>query len=164
MNASDWVKALNLTPLEEGGHFREAYGSKVWSAYPQYDGTRQTATSVYYLLTAQEVQRFHRLRSDESWYFHAGAPLTIHVIAPDGEYGQHSLGLNIASGEQPQVVVPGGHIFGARGNPDSGHDYTLVSCTVSPGFDVRDVELFLADDLIRRYPKHLPIIRRLMTS
>lgn len=90
--------------------------------------------------------------------------MTVHVIAPDGSYTQHALGLNLEMNEQPQLCISRDHIFGATVNATSSDEYSVVSCMVSPGFDFADFELFTEDDLISQYPQHEDIIVRLTSA
>lgn len=106
----------------------------------------------------REVSRFHRIKSDEIWYYHSGTPLVIHIITKEGELKKVRLGLDAEREEQPQVLVPKGCIFGALMD---GPGYSLVGCMVSPGFDYEDFELLSREDLIKEYPQHEFIIKRL---
>jgi uncharacterized protein len=106
-----------------------------------------------------EVSRFHRLKSDEIWYFHAGSSLMLYIIDAGGELKQFALGLNAAQGELPQIIVPRGSIFGAI--VSQADSFTLMGCMVSPGFDFNDFELFSRDALLKEYPQHAEIIGRL---
>ena len=152
-----WIEKLELIPHPEGGFYKETFqsGEKV-NIY----GERKLYTSIYFLLRSQDVSHFHRLKSDELWYFHAGSPLTIHMIHENGEYEEVKLGLNIENGEVPQFLVPKQHaIFGSSVlENDTG---SLVGCMVSPGFDFQDFELFTQADLISQYPQHKEIIKKL---
>ncbi|GMA62466.1 cupin domain-containing protein [Alicyclobacillus fastidiosus] len=165
MNAQAWIQQLDLTPHPEGGHYRELYHSGIFMEDPavqaQYGGLRETATSIYFLLETTDVSRFHRLKSDEIWYFHAGSPLTVHVISPDGAYSTHKVGLDVTQGQSPQVLIPRGHIFGATVDDVEDGAYAVVSCMVTPGFDFDDFELFDRETLMSKYPEHHQIIQRL---
>ncbi len=156
-----WIRKLDLIKHPEGGYFGESYrcpetvhlksGSSVLE--------RQLASSIYFLLPEREVSCFHRLRYDEIWYFHDGSPLTIYMIDGKGELHQQKLGLDIAEGELPQIVVPRGCIFGAAVCRDD--SYTLMGCVVSPGFDYQDFELLSRDVLMKEYPQYREIIWKL---
>jgi predicted cupin superfamily sugar epimerase len=111
------------------------------------------------LLPSNEVSRFHRLKSDEIWYFHAGSSLTIYLIDGKGNLSELKLGLNSALGELPQVIVPQGSIFGAVVNLEN--SFTLMGCMVSPGFDFNDFELMAQDPLLKKYPQHEKLIVKL---
>jgi len=105
------------------------------------------------------VSRLHRLRSDEVWHFHAGGPLVIESITPDGAAGRAVLGPVPDAGHVFQHVVPAGHWFGAvLERPDT---YALVGCTVAPGFDFAELELARRDELLARFPQHRALIERL---
>ena len=159
-----WIKALNLIKHPEGGYFQESYRSpemihlKSGSAILE----RNSASSIYFLLPGNEVSCFHRLRYDEIWYYHAGSPLTVYMIDGSGRLSEQKLGLDIAAGESPQIVVPRGYIFGAAvSQVDS---YTLIGCVVSPGFDYQDFELLSRKTLLEQYPQHHNIIIKLTTA
>ena len=110
------------------------------------------------MLRDGEVSNFHRLKSDEMWYYHSGSPLTIYMISPEGEFITEQLGLNIENGEKPQVLVPKDFIFGSAMNNEG---YALVGCMVSPGFEFRDFELFKRSFLLEKYPQYEEIILKL---
>jgi predicted cupin superfamily sugar epimerase len=161
--AARWIRALGLTPHPEGGFFRETYraGEGIASAHlpARFGGDRVFATAIYFLLEGYQVSRLHRIRSDEVWHFHAGGPLTVYAIAPDGALTQAALGLDVEVGQTPQHVVPAGQWFGAALEaPDA---YALVSCTVAPGFDFAELELAHRDALLARFPQHAALIERL---
>jgi len=158
-----WMDALALKPHPEGGYYRETYRSgesiSAGALPDRYTGRRSLCTAIYFLLERSEFSAFHRIRSDEVWHFHDGGTLTLHRIAPDGSYAATRIGLDAAAGEVPQANVPAGCWFGATVSGSPG--YTLVSCTVSPGFDFADFEIGQREDLLRRYPQHAATIERL---
>ena len=141
--ARDWVDALGLQPHPEGGYFKETYRSteSVDQAHlpPRFGGSRAFSTAIYFLLEAGQVSAWHRIKSDELWHFYDGGPLEISVRMANGQTEVHSLGLDLEAGERPQIVIPANHWFSAR--PKTGTAYTLVGCTVSPGFDFADFTL-----------------------
>ncbi len=161
-NADSWIKDLGLLPHPEGGFYRETYRSEEIlprAALPdRFTGERCCATSIYFLLRGGEVSTLHRIQSDEIWYYHAGAPLNIYVISPDGALAILKLGLRIESGELPQAIVPAGSWFGV--SPAADGDYSLVGCSVSPGFDFVDFELASRTELLKEYPEHREVIMR----
>ncbi|GLG01630.1 cupin [Alicyclobacillus hesperidum subsp. aegles] len=169
MDASDWIEALQLEPHPEGGFYRETYHSPVWmedeSTLGHYGSPRRSATSIYFLLRAEDVSHFHRLKSDELWYFHVGDPLVVHTIDASGKYTAHALGVRMDVGERPQLLVPKGTIFGSSPAPQKPNQhvfgYSLVSCMVTPGFDYRDFELCKRHELVTQFPQHASIIERL---
>lgn len=143
MTADDWIKELQLKKHPEGGYFRETYRSD--ESIPQnalpsrYKGGRDFSTAIYFLLKSDQASALHRIQSDELWFFHDGSPIEITVKSPGGNDQKIMLGKDILSGECLQAVMPKQYWFSARVlKPDS---YTLVSCTVSPGFDFADFEL-----------------------
>jgi len=157
LNAETFIQKLQLEPHPEGGFYRPTFQSEEWMSRQQ--GERRFYTSIYFLLRSQDVSHFHRLQSDELWYFHAGSPLTVHMIHPDGTYEARKLGLNVELGEQPQILVPKDTIFGST--VDEEDTFSLVGCMVSPGFDFKDFELFKEQELLDQFPQHEKIIKKL---
>ena len=122
MTPQDIITHLNLAPHPEGGHYRQT-----WQA--SNDG-RPTGTCIYFLLQAGEQSHWHTVDAAEIWLYHAGAPLVLSLSETDaGPAQDHLLTPDLTKGA-PQIIVPTGHWQSAR----STGDYTLVSCTVSPGF------------------------------
>lgn len=166
MHSADYfVKNLNMTAHPEGGFYKEIYTSEESITSQElkvdYEGSRILWTSIYFLLRDGEVSKFHRLKSDEMWYYHSGSPLTIYMISPNGELITEQLGLDVEHGEKPQVLVPKDYIFGSAMNNEG---YALVGCMVSPGFEFRDFELFKRNDLLEKYPQYEEIIKKLTTG
>ncbi len=143
-----------MHPHPEGGFYVETYRSE----HTIPGKNRQLMTAIYFLLPAGHVSRFHRIQSDELWFFHEGNPLTIHTLNEDGHHA-HLLGLDIDSGQHPQLLVPAQTIFGSSSDVNEG--YSLVSCVVAPGFDFQDFELFSAEELLSQFPDYTEIIERL---
>jgi len=164
MGAQEWVRALQLQPHPEGGYFAEVYrasGSIPASVLPPEfaGGDRAYSTSIYFLLRSGERSLLHQIASDEVWHFYTGSRLTIHVIYPDGAYQRLPLGINVDAGDRLQQVVPAMTWFGATVNdPDS---FSLVGCTVAPGFDFRDFRLANRHDLQQQFPQHADLITQL---
>jgi predicted cupin superfamily sugar epimerase len=164
-NSQYWIDKLSLIKHPEGGYYREIYRSPgkinvTGSASADNEKKeRDLASSIYFLLPSDDVSCFHRLTSDELWYFHAGSGLTIYIIDAHGALNQIGLGLDADQGELPQVLVPRGSIFGAMVNQTD--SYTLIGCMVAPGFDFHDFELLERKTLLKNYPEHQAIIRRL---
>ena len=153
-NAAYWVHGLDLMPHPEGGYYRESYRSDITMDLSGpgtgSSGTRSIATSIFYLLESPDFSAFHRIRSDEVWHHYAGGTLLIHMIGPDGRYWRQGLASSLVSGALPQWTVPAGTWFAAR--PES--SYSLVGCSVSPGFDFQDFELAKRAELVRQFPAH----------
>lgn len=125
------VRELDLIAHPEGGHYRETFRDATSS------GERARSTAIYFLLRAGEVSRWHRVDAAELWHFYRGAPLEL-GIAETGKTPQRMiLGADIENGERPQIVVPPHAWQCAR----SLGDYTLVGCTVAPGFEFSKFEL-----------------------
>jgi uncharacterized protein len=157
------VKALDLEPHPEGGFFKETYRSTGMinqeNLGNQYQGDRNYSTGIYFLLTSENFSAFHRIKQDEMWHFYDGSPICIHSISPEGVYNKTLLGRNIASGEKPQFVVKGGDWFAAS-VPDE-NTYSLVGCTVAPGFNFMDFELPKRNELLKSFTEHQKIITAL---
>ncbi|UJF14618.1 cupin domain-containing protein [Jeotgalibaca sp. MA1X17-3] len=151
--AEYWINKLDLQPHPEGGYYKQTDYSKV--TYSNNDKILPLYTNIYFLLTPESPSHFHELTSDELWFYHTGAPLTVHSLHKDGSYTQTALGID--NGHSLHHNVLAGTIFGSTVE----EGYSLVSCTVIPGFDFDDFTLFTKDDLIKRYPNHQEIINRL---
>ena len=158
--AQSYIKSLHLLAHPEGGFYKETHRTVQTIAQAslpnEFGGDRSLSTAIYFLLDQEQTSAFHRIKSDELWFFHDGSPLTIHVISEDGCYSAHTLGLYISAGQQPQITVPAGAFFGAEVN--NKEQFTLCSCTVAPGFDFADFEMPSAENLYARFPQHKAII------
>jgi predicted cupin superfamily sugar epimerase len=151
------IKKLDLLPHPEGGYYRETYRSEETFN----GGKKNLMTSIYFLLTSENVSHLHRIKSDEIWYYHGGSPLVVHILDAFGHH-EHIVGNDFEKGYLPQFLVPKNTIFGSTVlEKDS---YSLVSCCVAPGFDFADFELFKKDDLLKAYPMHEEIISKLSIS
>jgi len=162
--AEFWIEKLHLAPHPEGGFYRETYRSA--SAYPFghesiFAGERCWATSIFYLLKQGERSRLHRIHSDELWFYHAGAPLTVYVFPETGKPSHFTLGLEPDKGEVLQETVLAESWFGACLESASAEDYALVSCVVAPGFDFRDFAFANRNELLSKFSHHAAIIERL---
>jgi len=131
LTASDIISRLGLQPHPEGGHYRETFRDA-----RTIEGGRAASTAIYFLLARGERSHWHRVDAVEIWLYHAGDPLNLHIADGSGER-TIQLGANLAAGEQPQAIVPA-HAWQAA---ESTGDWTLVSCTVAPGFDFKTFEL-----------------------
>ncbi|MEO0773350.1 MAG: cupin domain-containing protein [Pseudomonadota bacterium] len=130
MDAQAIIDALGLQPHPEGGHFRET-----WRA----DGEgRAAGTAIYFLLEGGQINRWHKVDAAEIWHFYAGDPLLLRKSeTDDGPAERHVLGPDLTSGAQPQVIIPPGWWQRA----ECTGAYSLVGCTVSPGFEFDHFEL-----------------------
>ena len=150
------IKLLDLKTHPEGGYYSEAYRST--DLLLTSTGERNIATAIYFLLRSEDVSHFHRIKSDELWFWHEGSPLTVHLLNSKG-HEELKLGSVDHTGCRPQHLVSANTIFGST--VDDPKSYALVSCVVAPGFDFRDFELFSYQDLISLYPDHPEIIQKL---
>jgi hypothetical protein len=156
------IEKLLLLPHPEGGYYRETYRSKGSINREclgrDFQGDRNFSTCIYYLLTSDSYSAFHRIKQDEGWHFYEGSPVELHLISPDGIYTKVTLGRDFNSDETPQFVIPGGTWFAAA--VSAADSYSLVGCTVAPGFDFADFELASCEDLLRHFPQHKRIIEK----
>lgn len=141
--ASLIIEKLKLRQHPEGGWYRE-----VWADSARTAEGRACGTSILFLLKAGERSHWHRIDATEIWHFHAGAPLVLSVAEDErGPVIDHLLGPDVLAGELPQGIVPVGHWQAAR----SLGAWTLVGCTVSPGFRFEGFELAAPDfDIVRK--------------
>jgi predicted cupin superfamily sugar epimerase len=139
-NPEALIQQLGLQPHPEGGHYRETYRAR--EEVNTDRGLRPASTAILFLLATGEHSAWHRIRSDELWHHHAGGPLWIHELSGSGKVHSTRLGLDLAAGESPQHVVPAGRWFAAE--PATTDGWSLVGCTVAPGFDFADFELATA--------------------
>lgn len=159
--AAQWVSALSLLPHPEGGFFKETYRSS--DTIPaglfgeRFSGPRNVCTGIYYLLEAGDFSAFHRIKSDEMWHFYAGGALDLHVLDHEG-HRVVTLGRDVTRGEVLQCVVPAGAWFAAT--PTQTSAFSLLGCTVSPGFDFADFEMANASELAKLYPTSLEVVAR----
>ena len=135
-SAADIIARLELKPHPEGGHYRETFRDVRADAQG-----RSRSTAIYYLLRRGERSHWHRIDAVEIWHYYSGAALTL-KIANEG-CGPHTvtLGPDVTAGERPQAIVPAGAWQAA----ESTGDWTLVGCTVAPGFEFASFELAKAD-------------------
>ncbi|HXL12353.1 MAG TPA: cupin domain-containing protein [Bradyrhizobium sp.] len=123
--AAEIIARLALQPHPEGGHYRETFRDSRVDA----DG-RSLSTAIYFLLARGEYSHWHRIDAVEVWHYYAGHALALH-ITHDGDKRAVRLGPDLAAGEVPQAIVPA-HAWQAA---ETTGDWTLVGCTVAPGFD-----------------------------
>ena len=131
LSAAEVVQLLRLEPHPEYGHYRETFRDSHTVA-----GGRSASTAIYFLLRAGERSRWHRVDAAEVWHWYAGAPLQLR-IADGSACTSVRLGSDLATGERPQAVVPAR----AWQNAESLGAWTLVGCTVAPGFEFVGFEL-----------------------
>ncbi len=169
-DAGYWIRALGLNKHVEGGSFSEFYRSPGLIPSASLSGTfgdlsgrvngdRSFSTSIYFLLEKGQFSAFHRIASDEVWHFYYGDPLLIYEIDRHGALKPHLLGSDPENGEAFQTVVQAGNWFASV--PAPGSEYSLVGCTVAPGFDFADFALADREKLSAIYPQHSTLIRSL---
>lgn len=167
LSAQEVIDLLRLEPLPlEGGYYRETFRAPI--VVPEeglpgdYYGDRNASTAIYFLITPEENSALHVLPSDEVFHFYRGDPVEMLRLYPDGVGSVARLGPDLAAGERPQVVAPGGVWQGCR--LAGGGAWALLGCTVAPGFDFRDFHIATPVDildLVDRYPQHEEMIRDL---
>ena len=158
-----YIEKLGLTKHVEGGAFCETYRSEL--VIPQatlptgFKGNRNASTAIYILLSYGQFSAFHKILSDEMWHFYAGQTLTIYEIENNGNLITHQLGPDLEKGETFQCVIKAGNWFGSRCEIVDG--FSLVGCTVSPGFDFADFELANKNELCQAFPELANLINEM---
>ena len=160
--ADYWIDKLALRRHPEGGYFKETYRSNEVipkNALPErFTGDRVFSTCIYFLLNNKNFSAFHIIKQDEIWHFYDGSSLTLHIIDQDGNYSALKLGKEIENGESLQAVVQAGCLFAAAiDNPET---FSLVGCTVAPGFEFADFEMPDRNKLVKLHPEHRELIER----
>lgn len=131
MNAGDIIATLRMNPHPEGGWYVETFRDNP-------AGRRGYSTAIYFLLEEGQKSAWHRVKDAvEVWHFHAGAPLMLSTALATGPIESVTLGIDIPAGERPQAIVPAGYWQSAV----SLGDWTLVGCTVAPGFEFSSFEM-----------------------
>jgi len=160
MKVEELVKKLELLPHPEGGYYKEVYRSSetiVRTALPQkFSGERNFCTSIYFLIEMNNFSALHKIQSDEIFHFYAGDAMEVVEINKQGNLKSTLVGNKIEQDQVFQYTVKAGHWFGSR--VATGGHFSLVGCTVSPGFDFVDFEMAKRDDLVRKYPQHEVLI------
>lgn len=135
--AAALISTLNLIPHPEGGYYGEVYRSSQEVDPHDNRGSRSAITTIYFLLIENAASRWHRVSSDEIWHFYEGQPLDLWVLSPELDQVTHQQLGPLDETRRPVWAVPAGYWQAAR----SAGSYTLVGCTVGPGFDFRDFTL-----------------------
>ncbi len=164
--AKEYIQKLQLEKHPEGGYFKEIYRSgEIITADKlpgRFKSSRSFSTSIYFLLEGNQFSSFHRLKSDETWHFYDGVTVLVYIIDSKGKLELKRVGSNISEGDNFQLTINAGCWFAAELIDKKG--FTLIGCTVSPGFDFNDFELGKRDELIRQFPDHIDVISRLTYS
>jgi predicted cupin superfamily sugar epimerase len=157
-----WIEKLILDKHPEGGYFKEVYIAdeliKKEHLPERYSGDRHYSTSIYFLITSENFSAFHRIRSDETWHFYYGSPLSLHILSENGNYSEIKLGNNPEKGEMFQYTIKRGEWFAA--SVDDEKSYSLIGCTVSPGFHYDDFEMGKRKYLTQKFSKFNSIIKK----
>lgn len=148
------VEKFNMIKHPEGGYYSETYRSAIKTS----GETHNICTSIYFLLPSEDVSKFHRIKSDELWFFHSGSPLIVHTLDNSG-HKETIIGNDIEAGQIPQFLVPGNTIFGSSVLEED--SYSLVSCVCAPGFEFSEFELFSTEELLVDFPDFNAIIQKM---
>jgi predicted cupin superfamily sugar epimerase len=156
-NAQYWIERLELVRHMEGSFYRQIYASKKQC---QEHGNRNLATCIFYLLDGNDFSAFHKINGDEIWHFLIGSSLTIYIFnEKDSKLKIVKLGKDLDKGENLQVIINEGNWFAAEVNDKSA--FTLVGCTVIPGFDFKNFKLAEKKSLLLKFPSYKRIIEKL---
>lgn len=159
MNVNDYIKNLQLLPHPEGGYYKETYRSEATTNFEGFNGKRNYSTGIYFLIEKANFSALHRIKSDEMWHFYAGDALEVIELTPEGKLIITQVGSNLQNEEVFQYTVKAGHWFGSR--VKKGGEFSLVGCTVAPGFDFADFEMADRKILTKLFPEHQKIITEL---
>jgi predicted cupin superfamily sugar epimerase len=132
LTAADIIARLELRPHPEGGYYRETFRDKRVDAQG-----RAASTAIYFLLARGERSHWHRIDAVEIWHYYAGSPLTLRIAHEGCTSHTVRLGPDVTSGQRPQAIVPAS----AWQTAETTGDWTLVGCTVAPGFEFASFEL-----------------------
>ena len=157
-NADYWIKKLDLQPHPEGGYYKEMFRSR--NEIYRESEIRKACTSIYYLIADNDYSAFHRLKSDELWYFHKGEPIFIHVINPQGVY--QCIELSDSDSGNLQAVIPPDSWFAAE--LPGGTGFALTSCAVAPGFEFLEFEMGDDQLMINEFHEHRELLMKFCRS
>jgi len=164
--ADYYIEKLGLSAHVEGGAFKETYRSATRIAHQHlsedFKGDRNISTAIYFLLKHGQFSALHKISSDELWHFYDGDPLCIYEITVKGELKKHIIGKNLENGESFQCIIQAGSWFGSRCEIKNG--FSLVGCTVAPGFDFEDFVLADREALLKEFPQYKSLIEELTYS
>jgi predicted cupin superfamily sugar epimerase len=162
-SADFWIKHLQLNKHIEGGWYAEVYRSPLSFKKEQlpvlFNGERNACTHIYFLLKKNGFSVFHRIKSDELWHFYSGDPLIVYEIDDKGTMNEHLLGQDIGKKQSMFCCIKAGNWFASK--VAAGSEYSLVGCTVSPGFDFTDFEPGKRTELVKSYPEYTDLITSL---
>ena len=159
--AEQYIKQLQLKKHPEGGYYKEVYrsGERILPTHlpKRYKSSRNFSTSIYFLLEGRQFSSFHLLQSDELWHFYDGWKVLLYVINKEGELVTKKLGKDKDC--QLQLTIEKQNWFAAE--LEDKKSFALFGCTVSPGFEFDDFELGNRNILIKKFPRHSILIKRL---
>ncbi|MDZ7624826.1 MAG: cupin domain-containing protein [Ignavibacteriaceae bacterium] len=159
--AKQYIKQLQLKKHPEGGYYKEVYrsGEIILPEHlpKRYKQSRNFSTSIYFLLEGKQFSSFHLLQSDELWHFYDGSNVLLYIINQKGELSVKKLGRDEDC--ELQLTIEKQNWFAAE--LEDKKSFALFGCTVSPGFDFADFELGKRDYLIKKFPQHSALIKRL---
>lgn len=135
LTAEEIIAALQMREHPEGGYYAETFRDE------EGPEGRGHSTAIYYLLSKGDRSHWHKVDAVETWHYYGGAPLSLSISTGKGHHETISLGLNLSEGQRPQGIVP----RHAWQSAESLGEWTLVGCTVSPGFIFKGFELALPD-------------------
>ena len=156
-NSKYWIEKLELVRHIEGGFYKQIYASKKKC---QEHGNRSLATCIFYLLEGNDFSAFHKINGDEIWHFFIGSSLTIYIFNEyDSKLKIVKLGKDLDKGENLQLTINEGNWFAAEVNDKS--SFTLVGCTVIPGFEFKNFKLAKKKSLLLKFPSYKWVIEKL---
>jgi len=162
--AKKYIKQLQLKKHPEGGYFKEIYrsGEMILPEHlpKRYKSSRNFSTSIYFLLEGKQISTFHLLQSDELWHFYDGSSVILYVINQKGELSINKLGKKKDC--ELQLTIEKQNWFAAE--LEDKKSFSLFGCTVSPGFEFEDFKMGRRDKLIKNFPLHSDLIKRLAKS
>lgn len=162
LSKTEVIASLSLSGHFEGGYFRETFRPAHRDKLASARGLRSTMTSIYYMLTDDSpVDHFHTKHSDGIQYHHFGAPLTYHLIHPDGRYEAVVLGPDLRAGQVPSLAVAAGVWKAVE---LSAGEFGLVSEVVAPGWEIEDMVTVTRAELTAQFPHHAAVIARLANA
>lgn len=160
LTVNEYVKMLGMLPHPEGGWYKESYRSAgKFSGNSEFPDGRNFSTAIYFLIDEGNFSAFHRIKSDETWHFYAGDALEVIELDQKGVLTKTLVGSDLNAGQTFQYTVKAGVWFASRVFAKG--KFSLVGCTVSPGFDFRDFELASRLTLKQKYSSHADIITEL---
>jgi len=160
-SADEVAKILDLEPHPSGctGWFRQTFADP--TMVDSANGKRAASTSIYFLQRKGMRSAFHRQRSAEVFHHYMGAPLALYWINSKGELHKAVLGKDLAKGQRPQVVMPAEVWFAQRIEEGEKGDFCLTGVTVSPGWDLADMDFASTEELVKIFPQHEAVIKEM---